>query len=238
MSGQTHSLETESTTKALTGVRSPRRHRSFLHPRVKVRAASIKSCRSRKSVVSSSPQSESPSSRTSLPPKRTRILNKIGMAAVIGPVKSLSFKRLLNRVGGKHQVNQKAGSHGGDLDSVRGLLEGPTGNMAFYDIDVDMDSQPLSARSFGEEIMETDTEMMDIDSPATQFAAYREDSDPFATPQPSATMSVDNGSPSPLSAVTNRMFEVSQEAALRSRLKTLQMLGPEAGSVIAMKYRI
>ena len=155
------------------------------------------------------------------------------MAALIGPLKSLNFKRLiLNRGGSKQKAKQKMtqgpAGYGGDLDSGKGLTE----NMAFYDIDVDMDSQPLSARSF----METDMELMSIDSPTTQFAAYApcpDDSDPFATPQPSATMSVDS---SPMSSITNNYSGKCSVSALRSRLKTLQMLGPEASDAIAMKY--
>jgi hypothetical protein len=103
--------------------------------------------------------------------------------------------------------------------------------MALYDIDVDMDSRPLSARSFaGDTEIDMDTTEMRIDSPTTQFAAYRE-SDPFATPHPSATMNVDSGMSSPLSSIMNKIGstnKISQEAALRSRLKTLQVLGPGA----------
>ena len=248
MSGRTHSSEIDSpspTAGTLLSGRSPRRHRSLLDPRIKVRAASIGSLRSKKSVGSAI--SQSPSIPTTPSLKRTRTFGKFGVAAIIGPLKkTLNFKRLtLKRGGSKQKEKQKVGmgiqSYGGEFDSGKGLLERRfTVNMAFSDIDVDMDSQPLSARSLME-----DVEMMRIDSPTTQFAAYtpcRDESDPFATPEPSATMNVDSGSP--LSSITNsspnskkeRRFAASQEAALRSRLKTLQVLGPEASHAVTMKY--
>ncbi|KAF8799041.1 hypothetical protein BYT27DRAFT_7218283 [Phlegmacium glaucopus] len=74
-------------------------------------------------------------------------------------------------------------------------------------------------------------EVMRTDSPTIQFAVYAQrpddEFDPFATPQPSATMNVDS---SPLSSMTNSSpdvrkkgrLAVSQDAPLRSRLKTLQ----------------
>ncbi|KAF8803328.1 hypothetical protein BYT27DRAFT_7195931 [Phlegmacium glaucopus] len=242
MSGRTHSLQSDShsiTTNALFGARSLRHHRSLLH--TKVRSASINSFKSRKGVARSTPQSPSPS------PRHTRVLGKSGITALIGPLKSLNFKKLgLNRGGGKHQAKQKAvvgvQCYDSDFDSGKGLLE----RLITGDIDVDMDSRPLSARSFtGDMETDIDQEAMIIDSPTIQFAVYApcpdDSDDPFATPQASATMSVDS---SPLSSITNssildsrkKRLSLSQEAALRSQLKTLQLLGPEASAAIALKY--
>ena len=236
MSGRTYSLEADSPSQT-RNARSPRRYHSFLNPGIKVKTSSIHSFRSRKSVASSVPHSHS--IRKSPSPKPIRGLGKFGVAAIIGRLKSLNFKRLtLSRKGVKDHVKQKGKmgvqSYDGDMDmdsARKGLLERPTENMAF-DIDADMDSRPLSAGSYaGDMEMDMDTSQMRIDSPTTQFAAYRE-SDPFATPHPSATMSVDSGMSSPLSSIMNNIpglrNKISQEAALRSRLKTLQILGPEA----------
>jgi hypothetical protein len=152
----------------------------------------------------------------------------------------LDFKRLtLNRGKGKQKGKQKAAaveSDNGKLNSGIFFLKRPT---SFYDINVD--SQPLSARSFMEE-METDMGMMNIHSPRIQFATpFWDDSDSFATPRCSGAMTVDSRSPSPLSPVMNnsssgsKRKRVSHEAALTSQMKMLQVLGPEASSVIA-KY--
>jgi hypothetical protein len=233
MSGRTYSLEADSPSQT-RNARSPRRYHSFLNPGIKVKTSSIHSFRSRKTLASSVPHSHS--IRKSPSPKRIRGLGKFGVA-IIGRLKSLNFKRLtLSRSGVKHQVKQKETmgiqSYDGDMDmdsASKGLLERPTENMALYDIDADMDSRPRSARSFaGDMEIDMDTSQMRIDSPTTQFAAYRE-SDPFATPHPSATMSLDSGMSSPLSSITNNIpgsrNKISQEAALRSRLNTLRVLG-------------
>ncbi|KAF8152645.1 hypothetical protein B0H34DRAFT_861822 [Crassisporium funariophilum] len=73
-------------------------------------------------------------------------------------------------------------------------------------------------------------------SPASGSSYYADGrrSDPFVTPPlGSASMSID----SPLlSPITNRVSLTVEEKAVRSRMKKVQLLGPEASTAIAMQY--
>ncbi|KAF8799038.1 hypothetical protein BYT27DRAFT_7264560 [Phlegmacium glaucopus] len=138
---------------------------------------------------------------SSTPPKSASINNFQSRKCVASPTVAIPETLALNRGGGKHQAKQKAGrctgtgrqSYGSDL--ARDHWKGQKA-MSKSDVNVGMDSEPRE--------METDMEVMRTDSPTIQFAAYAQrpddESNPFATPQPSATMSVDS---SPLSSITN-----------------------------------